>query len=218
MRRIAIAAVTMAVVALPAAAAAKGPHATVTSLPVGIEPGQPWSTTLTLLEYGRREAAAARPTVILRSGDGRITATPKLLSAHVPRDENVLAEIRYRLRVVFPHAGRWSFTVLDGTRAGRRFRFPPALVGGDAEPSSGAWIAFPKGSPEEAAGAGGPLIGEPDPAPVGRGGPLPPEEVVVPARDESDGGGGIAWVSAAGLTLAGVGGVAVLRRLRRRPG
>lgn len=213
MRRIAVAAVTVAVLAVPAAAAAKGPHATVSSLPVGIEAGQPWRTTLTLAEYGRREAAAARPTVILRSSDRRVTATPKLLSADVPR-----REARYRLRVVFPRAGRWSFTVLDGTGARRHFRFPPAVVGGRSAPRSGGWVAFPEGSPEEAAGAGGPLIDEPDPAPVGQGGSLPPEEVVVPARDGSGGGGGIPWIPAVGLTFAGVGGVAVLRRVRRRSG
>src|ERR671925_563361 len=89
---------------------------------------------------------------------------------------------------------------------------------GTTAPRSGGWVAFPEGSPEEAAGAGGPLIDEPDPAPVGQGGSLPPEEVVVPARDGSGGGGGIPWIPAVGLTFAGVGGVAVLRRVRRRSG
>ena len=215
MRRIAFAAVMVAVVALPAAAAAKGPHATVSSLPVGIEPGRPWTATLTLVEYRAQEVAAARPTVILRSGEDRITATPRL-SRRSPGSRYEPAEARYRLRVVFPRADRWSFTVLDGTGAGRRFRFPPAVVGADSERRPGGWIAFPDGSPEKAAGAGGPLIGAADPTPVEQGRPLPPEVIMRPAG-ESEGGAGIPWMPAVGLTLVGVGGLAVLRRVRRRP-
>jgi hypothetical protein len=218
MRRIVFTGVLVAVVALPAAAVAKGPHATVSSLPVGIEPGQPWTATLTLAEYREREAATARPTVILRSGADRITAAPRP-SRRSQGSQYAPAEARYRLRVVFPRAGRWAFTVLDGTGAERRFRFPPAVVGADSDRRSGGWIAFPDGSPEKAAGAGGPLIGDAGPTPVGPGKQLPPE-VIMPPAGESDGGGGgaIPWMPAVGLTLAGVGGVAVLRRVRRRPG
>jgi MYXO-CTERM domain-containing protein len=214
MRRVGLAVLTATMIAFPPVAAAKGPHASLSSVPAGIEPGRPWVATLTLLEYGRREAAAARPSVILRSSRGRFTVRPSPLGTHVPRFEDALAEARYRLRVVFPRAGRWTFTVVDGTRAGRRFRFPPAVIGADAEPVSGGYVAFPEGSRAEAAGAGGPVIGDARPAPVGSGEALPPE-VVLLSDDGSDQGGAPLWIPAAGLTLAGVGGLAVIRRRRR---
>jgi hypothetical protein len=196
-RRIALATFLAALVLSPAAAA-KGPHASVSPAPSGVEPGRPWVATLTLLEYGRRQVAAARPTVILRSGDDTLTVVPKRLGTHVPRFENVLAEARYRLRVAFPREGRWSFTVLDGTPANLRFRFPRVRVGGSSEGVTRDYVAFPAGSPEE--------------APV-RGGPLPPQVVSVPA-DESDGGGAGLWILA-GLPLA-CAGILALRERRRR--
>jgi hypothetical protein len=189
----------LTVLVLAPAAVAKGPHASVSPEPTGIEPGQRWEATLTLIEYGRREVAAARPTVILRSGRTRFTVRPKRLGTHVPRFDNVLAEARYRLRVVFPRAGRWSFTVLDGTPANLRFRFPPVIVGGNRGRVTRDYVAFPAGSPEEAA--------------VG-GGPLPPEVVSLPA-DESDGARAAALWILAGLPLAGAGLFAWRERRRR---
>jgi MYXO-CTERM domain-containing protein len=214
MRRIAFAILTVVVIALPPAAVAKGPHATVSSLPVGVDPDQPWAATLTLVEYRRRAVADARPTVIFRSAGQRLAVTPKRLGVYVPRPQNVMAEARYRLRVAFPRAGRWTFTVLDGTNAGRRFRFPPAVVGTRSGRPSGAYVAFPEGSRAEAAGAGGPLMG--DAGPGGGGRSLPPE-VFLPAEEESDGAGGMPWIPATGLALAGLGGLAMLRHRRRRP-
>jgi MYXO-CTERM domain-containing protein len=225
MRRIAFAALTVVVVALPPAAAAKGPHAVVSSLPVAVEVGRPWAATLTLVEYSRREATDARPRVILRRADEQITVVARRLGAYVPGDEDVLTEARYRLRVVFPRPGRWTFTVLDGTEPEHRFRFPAAVVRTGSEPERGAaseagarpYVAFPEGSSEEAAGAGGPVLGDPYPPPAEQGRPLPPE-VVFPANDESDRSPAIPWIPAAGLALAGLGGLAVVRHRRRRPG
>jgi hypothetical protein len=205
----------LAALALAPSALAKGPHATVDPGPAGLRPGEPWVATLTLVEFRGREIAAARPLVILRSGSGRLALRPRRIGARVPADRDVPTEARYRLRVVFPRAGRWSYTVLDGTPERRRFRFPAATIGRGVPRDTTAFVAFPQGSPEAAQGAGGPIIGEP----AGRGGPggsLRPE-VVFPAAGEGDGDGGFPlWIPAAGLALAGAGTLTLVRR-RLRP-
>ena len=211
MSRIVVASLLLAGMALAPSAAAKGPHATVASGPGGIEPGEPWVTTLTLVEFGGREVAAARPVVILRSGSDRFAVRPTRLGAHVPGRSDVLAEARYRLRVLFPRAGRWSYTVLDGTRKQRRFHFPAATIGGNVKRVTTGFVAFPEGSPEEAQGAGGAILGDAAPAAGGRGDSLPPE-VVSLATGGSDGGGLPLWIPAAGLALAGAGTLTLMRR------
>jgi hypothetical protein len=215
MRHTVLASVLLGVLALAPSAAAKGPHAIVASGPGGIETGEPWVTTLTLLEFGAREVAAARPMVILRSGSDRFAVRPKRLGAYIPRQRDVLAEARYRVRVVFPRAGRWSYTVLDGTPEQRRFKFPAATVGGNAERVTTGFVAFPEGSPEAAQGAGGAILGDAVPATGGGGEPLPPEVVQI-AADGGDRGGLPLWIPAAGLALAGVGTLTVMRRRHRR--
>ena len=211
MSRIVVASLLLAGLALAPSAAAKGPHALVASGPGGIEPGEPWVTTLTLVELGGRVVAAARPVVILRSGSDRFAVRPTRMGAHVPGRSDVLAEARYRLRVLFPRAGRWSYTVLDGTRKQRRFHFRAATIGGNVKRVTTGFVAFPEGSPEEAQGAGGAILGDAAPAAGGRGDSLPPE-VVSPATGGSDGGGLPLWIPAAGLALAGAGTLTLMRR------
>ena len=213
MRRIVIAPLLATFLALAPTAAAKGPHATVLPGPAGIDPGKPWVTTLTLVEFGGAELAAAHPTVVLRSGAARFSVRPRLVGASAPSRSDELGEASYRLRVVFPRAGRWSYTVLDGTRAKRRFRFPVTTIGGRAERVTTGYVAFPQGSPAQAQGGGGPIMDPPAPAASEPEGALPPE-VVLPPEDEPDGSGFPVWIRAAGLTLAGLGTLTVLRRRR----
>jgi hypothetical protein len=215
MSRAVLGAFLLAALALAPSAAAKGPHAIVDSGPAGLQPGEPWVTTLTLIEFSARDVATARPVVILRSGSGMFTVRPRRLSSHVPRRRDTLAEARYRLRVVFPRAGRWSYTVLDGTREQRRFHFPAATIGGSARRVTRGFAAFPEGSRAEAQGAGGAILGDPVSATAEPGDSLPPE-VVLPASDGDEGGGIPLWIPAAGLALAGAGTLTVVRR-RRRP-
>jgi hypothetical protein len=211
MSRIVVASLLLVGLALAPSAAAKGPHALVEPGPGGIAPGEPWVTTLSLVEFGADEVAAARPVVIFRSGADRLTVSTRRVGAHIPTQPDVMAEARYRLRVVFPRAGRWSYTVLDGTPKQRRFQFPAVTIGPNTVGDKTAYVAFPEGSPEARQGAGGPVLG--DGAPPGGGESLPPE-VVVAAAEDGGGGGFPLWIPAAGLALAGAG-TLTLRRLRR---
>jgi hypothetical protein len=200
MIRSVLVAVALAILALAPSAAAKGPHAIVEPGPGGLAPGERWITTLTLVEFGSRELASARPRMVLSSDSDRFVVRPSA--------EQVLGKGRYELSVVFPRAGRWFYSVIDGRR---RFEFPPVAIGGNAERDRTAFVSFPEGSPAERQGAGGPIFGDTGPA---AGGESLPPEVVMPAAREGGGGGLPLWIPAAGLALAGVGTLTVLRRRR----
>jgi hypothetical protein len=184
--------------ALPAGAAAKGPHAILDSGPEGLQPGEPWVTTLQLIELPSR--AQQRPRIALRGGATHFSVRPR------PIGRREFGELRYRLRVAFPHAGRWTYTVIHGER---RFRFPAATIGEGARDKLG-YIAFPVGSQAAAQGAGGPYAAPPEPSEPGDS--LPPE-VILPPEDEDDAGLAL-WIPAAGLALVGAGAATVLRRRR----
>jgi MYXO-CTERM domain-containing protein len=179
---------------LAPAAVAKGPHAIIDSSPEGLDPGEPWVTTLTLEELAPKQRLKAKPRMVLRSGARRFSVWPRRT---VPG--------AYAVRVVFPSAGRWRYTVVDGQL---RFRFPAVMIGGKGGRDTLGYVAFPAGSEAAAQGAGGPYEAPPEPEP---GGALPPE-VVLPEEEDSD--GVPLWIPAAGLTLVGAGGVAVARRRR----
>src|SRR3954470_3057448 len=85
----------VALLALPGVAAAGG-FATVglSSLPDGTAPGTPWHVTLTILQHGRTPLPNLRPTVRIRSADGKTTRT----FAARPGDKAGL----YTADVVFP--------------------------------------------------------------------------------------------------------------------
>jgi hypothetical protein len=196
-KRAILVAVGLTALALAPSAAAKGPHAIVEPGPGGIAPGERWVAQLTLVEFGDRELARSRPLVVLRNGRDRMVVRPARMSAD-----------RYRVRAVFPSAGRWSYTVVDGNR---RFEFPAAVIG-PGERDTMTYVAFPKGSPAERQGAGGPYM---DDAPPAGGESLPPEVVLpAPRGGEGDGGGLAWWIPAAGLALAGAGTLTVVRRRR----
>ena len=197
-RRTILGAVALAALTLAPSAHAKGPHAIVEPGPGGIAPGERWVATLSLNEYSARALARSQPLVILRGGRDRLVVRPTRTSAG-----------RYRLRAVFPRAGRWTYTVIDGRR---RFAFPAVGVRRGEERDTTAYVAFPKGSPAAREGAGGPYMDE---APPAGGESLPPEVVVAaPRRGEGDGGGLAWWIPAAGLALAGAGTLTVVRHRR----
>ena len=189
-------------VAAPAAAA-KGPHAVLSPGTEPIEPGRAWVASVTFVEFGPGEARSARPAVVARNGGTRVSAPLRSAGAAQFGRE-------YRLRLVFPRAGRWKITVVDGTRANRRFVFPAVQVGGpNARPTSD-FVAFPKGSRAEREGAGGTWSARPEPAGGGRVTPLPPK--VISFSEPNPDSGTPVWIPAAGQALAGVGLIAVRRR------
>lgn len=202
MRR-ALAVLVLAGLVVAPTAAAKGPHAILSPGTEPIFPGRAWVGSVTFVEFGPGHAGRARPAVVARKGDARVSAPLRSAGAGEFGSE-------YRLRVVFPEAGRWRIMVVDGTRAGRRFVFPSLAVGGrNARPTSDL-VAFPQGSRAERAGAGGTYGAPSKPAGSGRGTPLPPK-VISFAEPDPDSGTPF-WIPAAGAALAGLGLIAVRRR------
>jgi MYXO-CTERM domain-containing protein len=129
------------------------------------------------------------------------------ISEYDPPDPNVFAEARYRIRVSFPHAGRWTYTVVAGRRS---FRFPAATIGAGAPRIRTGYVAFPEGSRAERQGGGGAIVGDPEPASGEPGGGALPPQVIEPP--DEDGGGLTPWVPAAGLALAGAAAIGWRRR------
>jgi hypothetical protein len=128
---VALAALLPAAAAQSAQTAPTGCWATVglSSLPKsGHQAGQPWLVTVRVLQHGRRPLAGAKPEIRIRKTAGRVTtfrsrATPRVGA--------------YAFRIVFPTAGRWTFTVFDGfvphCASLHTFR-PVTIVPADLEP------------------------------------------------------------------------------------
>jgi MYXO-CTERM domain-containing protein len=200
--RCALVVVLLGGLALAPAAAAKGPHAILAPGTEPIEPGQVWVASVTFVEFGAGRAPRARPEAVALGGMERLSA----LLRNTGTDE---FGRQYRMRLVFPRAGRWRITVFDGTPGDRRFVFPALRVGPNARPPTDL-VAFPKGSRAEREGAGGTYGAPPEPAGSGRTTPLPPRVISVAEPDSDDGTS--PWIPAAGLALAGLGLIAVRRR------
>jgi hypothetical protein len=183
---------------LAPAAAAKGPHAILTSGPDAVEPGSPWEATLEFMEVTREQA----PTVIATRGGRRFTGSVR---PAVSAQTDVTA---YRLTMAFPANGRWKLTVVAGKR---RFRFPAVDVGSGVAPQD--YVSFPVGSEAARAGGGGVFITDEQPNTSG-GAALPPEVYDPLAEDDGEEVGSAAlWLlPLAGAVLAGAGAVAVRRR------
>jgi MYXO-CTERM domain-containing protein len=204
--RSAIAVLVLAGLALAPAAAAKGPHAILSPGTERIEPGDPWAASVTFVEFGARHARSASPSLVAGSGDARLSAPLTIARAGGFGQE-------YRGRLVFPFDGRWRITVLDGSKADRRFVFPRLQVGGpNARPTSD-FVAFPEGSMAERAGAGG-TYSAPSEPPGGGAHSLPPKVISFAKPEPEPDGGPAVWITAAGLALAGMGLIAVRRRAR----
>jgi len=101
--------------------------------PSGVQAGDKWDATLTILQHGRTPLDGEKPILAITDGTTtkRFTATP----AGRPGV--------YRADVVFPSDGRWRVTVDHGW--GVTHRFAPVVVGDRAAPSAGggddpAWL------------------------------------------------------------------------------
>jgi MYXO-CTERM domain-containing protein len=184
-------------------ASAKGPHAILAPGSDRIEPGQPWVVSVTFVEFRSAVVRGLRPEVAARNGGERV-------SASLRRAGDGQFGREYRARMVLPRAGRWRITVLDGTKASRRFVFPALEVGGPGARPTREFVAFPEGSRAEREGAGGPYQAAPEPAGSGRTSQLPPK--VISFAEPADDGGTSLWIPAAGVALVGLGLIAVRRR------
>jgi len=105
-RSLLVSPLALVLVALAAAPAAAGGWATVglDSTPAGIVPGTPWNVNITVLQHGRTPLTGITPSVAITSG----TVTREFTAAPTKKPGV------YRASVVFPTAGRWSYTVDDG--------------------------------------------------------------------------------------------------------
>ena len=123
---------TAAGLVLAPAAAAKGPHAILTTPRETVDPGKPWQFTLELNEFRHRP----RPAMIGRNGDRTIGARVERTPASIE------GAAGFRFTMIFPREGRWRLRMFAGNR---RFAFPAVQVGGAQVPQD--YVAFPIGSP-----------------------------------------------------------------------
>ena len=109
--------------ALPGAAGAGG-FATVglSSLPDGTAPGRPWHVTLTILQHGRTPLSDLQPSVRVASPDGQTVRTFAARPAARPGT--------YTVSVVFPSAGRWTYSIDDGFT--QTHTYAPVTIGAAA--------------------------------------------------------------------------------------
>jgi hypothetical protein len=122
---IALATVTVALVA--SATASAGGWATVgmDPLPTGVGPGDTWNTNLTILQHGQTPLTGLSPTITITLAD---TGTSKTFGATETEEPGV-----YRASVVFPEAGSWRI-VADSTFGDSRLTYGPVTI----EPTRGA--------------------------------------------------------------------------------
>jgi hypothetical protein len=121
MIRLAMVMVAAALFLVPAAAQAGG-WATVglSSLPDGMDAGEPWVVDLQVLQHGRTPMNDVQPRVLLTGPGGARQAFP----AHPTGEPGM-----YRARVVFPTAGRWRFAIDDGFT--QTHTYAPVRIGGE---------------------------------------------------------------------------------------
>ena len=128
--------------ALASSALAKEGGVELSSTPFGTPPGGTWSTGLALIDVNGRLPADAKPTLELTNLD---TGGRTVIAA---KSTGQIGQ--YTLDVIFPTAGRYSYTVTDGF-TDREYTYPPVrIVGSDPVvpvPSSGGEGSFPVWAP-----------------------------------------------------------------------
>jgi hypothetical protein len=137
-KRILLVLIAAGLVVAPAAAA-KGPHAIMSTPREPVEPGKPWQFTIELNEFRRSPA----PAII-----GRLGATT--VGAEIQRTpSSVDGATAFRITMIFPRRGEWRLRLFAGHR---RFALPTVDVGGERMPRD--YVAFPVGSSIEGEGGG----------------------------------------------------------------
>jgi hypothetical protein len=102
------------------------------SLPAGVEPGEPWDPEITIRQHGVTPLEGLTPTLTIRnaaSGDSRD------FTASATDEPGV-----YRAHVVFPESGSWNVAVATGWWGEGSLTAGPFAItgepGGGAEPGS----------------------------------------------------------------------------------
>ena len=126
----------LAGLALAPAAAAKGPHAILTTPRETVEPGKPWQFTVELNEFRH----PPMPAMIGRRGARTVGAEVERTPAGID------GAAGFRFTMIFPRKGVWTLRLFAGNR---RFAFPAVRVPGARPPQE--YVAFPVGSGMEAA-------------------------------------------------------------------
>jgi hypothetical protein len=135
----------LAAAALSTAALAKEGGVELSSVPTGLNPGEPWTTDLVLVDGTPELLAQAEPGIRITNLDtGRQITYP----AAPGKGDGV-----YTVDVVFPEAGTWAYSAYDGV-TGRMYEFPAVEITGPSvlkqppaattkAPSSAAEGSFP---------------------------------------------------------------------------
>jgi hypothetical protein len=132
----------VAALALTGAALAKDGGVELSSTPYGTPPGGTWTTGMTIIDVNGRLPASAKPTIEVTNLDTGARAAYTAESTETPG--------RYTVNVVFPTAGRYSYTATDGF-TDREYTFPPVRIVGTGSavpvPSAGGDDSFPVWAP-----------------------------------------------------------------------
>ncbi len=160
----------LAAAALSTAALAKEGGVELSSVPTGINPGEPWTTDLVLVDGTPELLAQAKPGIQITSLD---TGEQIDYPAAPGKGDGV-----YTVDVVFPEAGTWAYSAYDGV-TGRMYEFPAVEITGPTvvakppvaatkSPSSagGTFPVWPLVGGLTAFAAGCRGGGAPDPAPA----------------------------------------------------
>ena len=135
MRKLSLAAVTLAALALVGGAGAGG-WATVGVSPLPSEDSTTWTPTLTVLQHGRTPLDGVEPTITIRNEETGATRT----FTAAPTGQAG----QYEARVVFPAAGVWTYTIDDDFS--RVHTFAPVEIagaGGTAAAAGGSSLSLP---------------------------------------------------------------------------
>ena len=111
----------LAAAALSTAALAKEGGVELSSTPAGINPGEPWTTDLVLVDGAPEYLAAAKPGIMIENLD---TGERIDYPAAAGKGDGV-----YTVDVVFPEAGTWEYAAYDGV-SGRMYEFPAVEITG----------------------------------------------------------------------------------------
>jgi hypothetical protein len=109
----------VAAAALSAGAFAKEGGVELSSAPVGLGPGDPWTPSMTLIDVGGQLPANAKPGIRITNLD-----TGRTIDYQATPTDNPAV---YTVRVVFPAPGQWDYAAYDGV-TDRLYEYPATTI------------------------------------------------------------------------------------------